>query len=128
MATIVIAGNSFIVKSSVSLDDYNVLAKYRPSALELRDEETKELTFRVGFGNATLSQYGIVFDLAPSQDGMAIATLGIPQDVSCSKEYVADRVGSSLAALNTIEAGIETALHEVNTEREALMESITVMV
>lgn len=129
MAKITIAGNSYVVTSEISMEELELVKKFRPSALELVDPETKEALFKVGIGASSLSDYGISFGGVSNDAGrLAAATLPIPADVENAREYVLDKAGLAIASLNKIEEHIIEALGEVQSERSAIAENIEVIV
>jgi len=129
MAKVTIAGNSYVITSTVSMADLEAVKKYRPSALALTDEETKEVYFKVGISSNSLSDHGVSFGGASNDETkLATATLSIPSDVEDAKEYVLDKAGVAIANLKKVEKGIATALEDITAEREELAESITVSV
>ena len=129
MANVTIAGNSFVVTSTVSRADLETVAKYRPSALAITDAETKETLFKVGTGSNSLNDYGISFGGASNGDAkLATATLPIPQDTEDAKAYVLDKAGLALINLEKIEAEIAEVLKDIQAERESIAENIKVIV
>jgi len=129
MANVTIAGSSYVIASDVAIADLEAVKKYRPSALALVDEETKEAYFKVGIGSNSLSDHGISFGgISNDEDKVATATLCIHADVEDAKEYVLDKAGVAIANLNRVEKGIAAVLEEINDERKALAERITVSV
>jgi len=111
------------------MKDLEVVKKYRPSALTLVDEETKEAYFKVGLGSNSLSDYGISFGgISNDEEKVATATLSIPSDVEDAKEYVLDKAGLALVNLGKIEKGIATALEEIKADRDAIADRIIVSV
>ena len=130
MANVNIAGNSFVVTSTISMTDLETVKKYRPVALTLTDEETKETTFKVGIGTtSSVTDHGISFSGVTNDDKkLATATLSIPSDVEEAKEYVLDKAGVALANLKKVEEGITTALKDIKTERETIAANIKVSV
>jgi hypothetical protein len=129
MAQVTIAGNSYVITSSVSMADLETVKKYRPSALAITDAETKETLFKVGLGSSSLSDFGISFGGVSNDEAkLATATLSIPHDAEDAKEYVLDKAGLAIANLNKIEADIEGALEEIRAERDAIAENIKVSV
>jgi len=129
MAKTTIAGNSYVITSTVSMADLETIRKYRPSALAITDAETKETLFRVSMGSSSLSDHGISFGGVSNDEAkLATATLQIPQDVEDAKEYVLDRAGLALANLEKIEAEIATVLDDIRTERANIASNIKVSV
>jgi len=129
MAKITIAGNSYVIASDVAMADLEAVKKYRPSALALIDEETKEPYFKIGIGSNSLSDHGISFGgVSNDEEKVATATLSIPADVEDAKEYVLDKAGLAIANLNKIETGIAIALEDIRAERDTIAERIIVSV
>ena len=129
MAKVTIAGNSYVITSTVSREDLETVKKYCPSALTITDAETKETLFKVGLGPDSLSDYGINFGGVSNDDAkMATATLHIPPDVEDKTEYVLDKAVMSLVNLDKIETGIAKVLEDIRIQRDYIIESITVSV
>jgi len=129
MANVTIAGNSYVVTSTVSMADLETVKKYRPAALAIVDTETKDTLFKVGLGSDSLSDFGISFGGVSNDDAkLATTTLPIPHDVEDAKEYVLDKAGLALVNLEKIEAGITEVLENIKTERDSIAESIKVSV
>jgi hypothetical protein len=129
MANITIAGSSYVVASDVSMADLEAVKKYRPSALTLADEETKETYFKVGIGANSLTDHGISFGgVSNDEEKVATATLPIPSDVEDAKEYVLDKAGFAIVNLRKVEKNVAAALEEIKAERNAIAESIKVIV
>lgn len=131
MAQITIAGNSYVVTSSIPMEDMEKVKKYRPTALTLKDEESKETYFKVGIGtgSASLNDHGISFSGVSNDDKkLANATLPIPSDVEDAKAYVLDKAGMAIANLNKIEEAIAGALKDIKAEHEKIAQNIKVSV
>jgi hypothetical protein len=134
MAKVTIAGNIYVVTSDVAMADLETAKKYRPSALTLTDEETKETYFKVGVGTGTssLNDHGISFGGVTNDDKkLATATLPIPGeaiDNQSAKEYVLDKAGLALNNLKKVEEGITAALKDIKAERENIATNIKVSV
>ena len=129
MAKITIAGSSYVIASAIPMADLEAVKKYRPSALTLADEETKEVYFKVGIGSNSLSDHGVSFGgVSNDEEKVATATLPIPADVKDAKEYVLDKAGMAIANLNKVEKGITAALEDIRAERDAIAENIKITV
>ena len=129
MATITIAGNSYVVTSKVSMTDLELVKKHRPKALKIVDEETKEELFAVGVGGNSISDYGISFSgVTNDEKKLATVTMSIPSDVEDAKEYVAEKTGAAVVNLNRIEDGIGKVLDEIRAEHKKVTDSIKVVV
>jgi len=129
MANVTIAGNSYVIESTISKADLEMVQKYRPSALALTDPETQKTLFKVGIGSSKINEHGVCFDgVSNGEAKLATATLSIPHDVGDAKKYVLDNVGPMLANLNKVETGIAAALAAIRAERNVVVESIKVIV
>ena len=129
MSKVTIAGNSYVITSSVSMADLETVKKYRPSALAITDPETKETLFRVGVGGSSVTDHGVSFGgVSNNDEKLAAATLPIPADAEDAKEYVLDKAGLAIANLNKVEAGIAEALKDIRAERDTISENIRVSV
>ena len=130
MAKIVIAGDAVVVTSALKLEDLRTVAKYRPKSLILMGgNDGKEPVFRiaVGRGAGDINQYGVEFG-QETRDEAKLATLtmvatGIGEDI---KEFVADKIGGALINLNKLEETLPDVIEEINAEKAAVLESITV--
>ena len=129
MAKTIIVGSSYCIKSTISMETLALVKKYQPSALTLVDAETGEVTFKLGTGANSLSEYGISFGGVSNDDEkLATATLQIPQDVEDAKAYVLDKAGLALVSLEKIEGNIAEVLEEIRNQRESIASSIEVQV
>ena len=129
MAKVTIAGNSFVITSAVSLADWETAMKYRPSALTIVDEETKEAQFRVGIGSNSVTDHGVSFGgVSNDETKFATVTLPIPLGVEDARQYVLDKAGLALANLKKVETGLAEALKGIRAEREAIAADIRVIV
>jgi hypothetical protein len=134
MAQISIAGNSFVITSSVSMADLETVKKYRPTALTIVDEESKETLFRLGIGSASsINDNGISFSgTSNDEKRLATATIPIPSEALAdggdAKEYVLDRAGIALANLNKIETALATTIADIKKERDTVAANIKVIV
>lgn len=130
MAKVVIAGDAVVVTSALKLEDLRTVAKYRPKSLILMGgEDGKEPIFRVavGTGAGEIGQYGVEFG-QETRDDAKLATLtmvatGVGADI---KEFVADKIGGALINLNKIEENLPAVIEEIDAEKAAVLESITV--
>ena len=130
MANVTIAGNSYVITSGVSMADLETVKKYRPAALSLVDEETKEPFFKVGVGGtSSVNDHGVGFSgVSNDEKKLATATLPIPADVEDAKEYVLDKAGLALVNLKKVEEGVASALKDIKTERDNIAANIKVSV
>ena len=129
MAKVTIMGSSYAIKSTISMAQLEMVQRYRPSALTIADEDTKEQIFKVGIGANSLSEYGISFGgVSNDPEKLATATLPIPQDVEDAKQYVLDKAGLALVRLEMVESHIAEVLDEISSQQKSIADSIEVMV
>ena len=129
MSKITIAGNSFVVTSSITLANLELVKKHRPKALKIVDEETREEIFAVGIGGNSLNSVGISFGgVSNGEEKLATVTMPIPPDAEYAKQYVQEKAGAAIVNLNRIEAGINEVLEEIQEEQKKVTDSITVAV
>lgn len=131
MAKVVIAGEAVVVTSSVKLADLRKIAKYRPEALVLKGgEDGKEPIFRVGVcsGSGKINKYGAEFGTETHDDAkLATITLVVSEGMSGDvREAVAESIGTSILNLNKLEATIPAILAEIDAEKGAILDNITV--
>ncbi len=131
MAKIVIAGDAVVVTSAIKYEDLLTVKKYRPDALILKGgEDGKEPIFGVNVTNGgvgEINQYGATFGMA-TRDDEKLATLtmlatGVAADI---ENFVADKIGGALINLNKLEATLPNVIAEINAEKKAVLEAITV--
>ena len=129
MANITIAGNCFVVTSTVSMADLELIRKHRPKALKIVDEETKEELFAIGIGGNSLNAVGISFGgVSNDEKKMAAVTMPIPSDVEDAAAYVAEKAGTAIINLNRIEANIGRVLDEIRAEHRRVTDNIRIVV
>ncbi len=132
MSKITISGEAVVVTSSVKLEDYEKVAKYRPDALVLKGgEDGKEPIFRVGVvrsGAGSIGKYGAEFATATHDDEKlaCITMLFTGSSDADIKETVADEIGAAVLNLNKLEATIPAVLSEIKAEKDRILASITV--
>jgi len=128
MAKAAIAGSSYVITSTVSMANLEMVRKFRPSALALTDPDTQETTFRVDIGSNSLSNHGISFAGTSNCEGrFATATLVIPEGTEDAKAYVLDTAGVAIANLNKVEQNIATVVEAILAERAEIERNITVI-
>lgn len=133
MAKITIAGDSYVVTSSATLETIKTLEKYRPKALSLfdvDDDGKKMEVFRVcsAKGEGSISQFGAAFGSTTHDDQkLATITMPIPQGVENAVDFVAEKVGAAIIMLNKVEEQFSAAVQDVNAEEARVRENITVV-
>ena len=127
-AGIKVIGNTVFVESEFTPAELKEVSKYRPQALQLVDEETKEPIFAVGItaGDGTIGKFGAEYGSASNADGKALISKKIPDGVD-AKRYIEDTIGVSILLLKKVEAGLSDKLAEIEEEKEAVMATIEVL-
>ena len=88
MANVKIIRNVAFIESSVSLKDLKNLAKHRPNALVLKDEDKNELyKLMVGTGEGSISKFGATYGSQADPEKKAAITIHIPDDVKDAKAF-----------------------------------------
>lgn len=128
MAKVTLTGDALVIKSSVSVKDWEMVKKYRPEALTLKDENDNPL-FKVDIGTGGgVSNYGISFTgKTHDENEYATFTEGckVASDVD-AKEAIADYVGSAILKLNELENKIPDIIDEIKLERAKVINNITI--
>ena len=130
MAKINVLGDAVIIASAIKAEDLGLVAKYRPKALGLTDEDGN-VVFKIGLTNGTgsVNKFGISFG-GVARDGSGAATVTLPfsgsTDPEKVKDEVADEYGTAIANLNAIEAGLPAVLAEIAEAKAAVVAAIEV--
>lgn len=129
MAKIVIAGDAVVITSALKMEDLKTLEKYRPESMILYDEE-KSPVFRIGIASCTgsIGAYCAEFNGAShDENGYATLTMMLSQGEGDARERVAEIVGSAIIKLDELEEKLFPVLHEVQHERDRVLEKIEVV-
>lgn len=127
MANVKIIRNVAFIESSVSLKDLKHLAKHRPNALVLKDEDKNELyKLMVGTGEGSISKFGATYGSQADPEKKAAITIHIPDDVKDAKAYVAETYGGALLKIGKIEEQFAAAAKEIEADLDKVNASITV--
>ena len=127
MAKLNILGNAVVITSGIPKKDIETLAKFKPAATKLLDDD-KKVKFVVVLGaNAQASSYGVVFN-GESVTGEATATFEMPDmKPEARAAWAKDTYGYALLSLNETEAQMALAKEACVAEFAAMDSSITVM-
>lgn len=132
MAKITIAGDSVVITSSATLEQIKMLEKYNPKALRLvekNDDGEKEETFRVcsTSGRGSINAYGASFgSTTHDAEKLATITMEIPAGTADAVNYVAEKFGAAIIALNKVEGQFAPAAAAVADEKAKVLAAITV--
>ena len=125
---VTITGDAFALTSSIKVEDIKMLKKQSPDSLKIKDDENNDI-FGIDYveGCPSISKFGITFS-GSSRDGKGFATLTgtIPTGVTNAKDYVADTFGSAASMLKDIETVLPDIIKEINDNRTAFINGITV--
>lgn len=128
MAKTVIAGNAVVITSTMKLEELKMVQKYRPDALVIKGgEDNKEELFRVGAGSCGINTYGVSFEHETyGEEKLATISFELSYKGDDVKGYIADKFGAALKNLETIEKKLPKVIEEINKERAAIMDGITI--
>lgn len=120
--------NKYVLTSTLKKEDIDLVKKYRPEALKIKDSEGNDV-FAMSYseGKSGVSKFGITFG-GTGKTGYAIVVGNLPATLPAgvsAKDYVADEVGSALAYINKLEASLPEVVAAIKSERNTLVESIT---
>lgn len=126
-----ITADAYALTSEIKVKDIELLKKYNPSALQIKDEEGNT-KFAVSYaeGKPCVAEFGITFGGKTRDDnGYATITGTIPSNLTtaeAAKDFVAEKFGGVVAYLKQLEESVANAAKAVADERKKLVESITV--
>ena len=130
MAKAKVLGDALVITSTQKLEDLELVKKYRPETLVLKDEDGDEY-FRVGVsnGSGTIGTYGAEFG-GETHDAEKKATItlmidgnGTPEEI---KADIAEDIGLVLLNIEKVEEKIPAILSEIKAERDRILEHISV--
>lgn len=127
-ANISILGEAAVLTSMFQMENLKTILKYKPSALVIQDEETKEETFRVDIaksGAGRMNRYGISFSPTPDKNGWAQVTVSLPEEHGDAKDYIEDTYGETILNLKKLENKMFSILGEIGVARKTVRDSIT---
>ena len=131
MSKVIIAGDSIVITSSLKLEEIQEVARFKPDALCLADEETGELLYGIAanlVGRGSIDEYGAVFNAA-NAEGKATITLSVPGlwKEENQKEAIANTLGREIGYINAIEKRLPEALAKIKAERQSLIENMEIV-
>ena len=128
-ASAVVRGGAMVISSAVTPEELNTLAKYRPDALSLKDAEGKKTVFSVGVakeGYGDIGKYGAEFSNTTDKDGHATITVLLPEGTEDKKKWAEDYLGVAILNLSKVEEQFAAQLEDVEIEKLAVAEKITI--
>lgn len=126
MAKVKKFGEAVVITSAAKLEDIRKVAKYRPAALQLIEDE--EPVFCIGLSDSrsgSISKYGIEFG-GSSPEGYAQVTTVYAGPDENVEDVLADTVGPQLRMLSKLEESFPAVISEINGEIAAIKACIEV--
>ena len=117
----------YVITSTIKKEQIELVKKYRPNALKVKDAENKNDIFAMSYleGKSCVGANSITFGSA-NDAGNLIATGDIPNGLNKTeaKEWLADKVGAVQAHVKTIEDKFDTLVEEIEASRKTIVDSI----
>jgi len=128
MAKIKVMGDTVQICTSLTVDEINKVAFYKPEALTLVDEQTKEPYFGVGMGDASFGKHGIMFS-SKDTDGTAFMTTPNPVTNDHSEPekeaaIITAKFATLINNLKQVEAQVNLILEDVDDIEKETFSSI----
>lgn len=128
---ITINADAYAITSDLKVADIELLKKYDPDALKVKDEDGNE-KFAVSYqeGKACIAPFGVTFG-GVSRDGEGKATItgAIPSEAKttdAAKNYIAEKIGGVIAYLRDLEESVPAAAEAVRANRQSIIDAIDV--
>ena len=128
---ITVAGDAFVMTSSITVEQLELLAKHDPDSLKILDEETGNELFAVSYreGKPGIASFGVTFGGKSRGDkdaGRATYTGSIPAGTADAREYVTELIGCKAAVyLKELEASVPKVAEKLAAARKELKDGIT---
>lgn len=121
-----ICGNSVTFTSELDASEIMMLQKHAPSALTLKDAETKDELYAVRFNKAggSINKFGITYDSVDA-DGKAYFTMELKGDNK--REILMDKFGTSLNLAKATEDAAAAVALDLADSIETIKNSIEVL-
>lgn len=126
-----ITGDAYALTSAIKVSDIDLLKKYNPDALNVKDKDGK-VVFGVSYseGKPNVASFGVTFGgKTRDENGYATITGTIPTgfaSADAAKDFVADKFGGVVAYLEQLEKSVPEAAKAVADKRKKLVDGITV--
>lgn len=132
MSKIIVAGDAVVIKSTLKLEDIQLVQKARPKALTIFDEEDGKKILDSAFGICTTAGRGSVTDAgicfnSASQEGLAQVTVPVPAGEGELKERVAAAYGVAVMKLGKLESKLPEIISSIKADNAAMLGSIELM-
>lgn len=132
MSKIIVAGDAVVIKSTLKLEDIQLVQKARSKALTIFDEEDGKKILDSAFGICTTAGRGSVTDSgicfnSASQEGLAQVTVPVPAGEGELKERVAAAYGVAVMKLGKLESKLPEIISSIKADNAAMLGSIELM-
>lgn len=127
-AKIVILGAAAVLVSGVKLEDWKLVEKHMPEALQVADQDGDPV-FRVAAcsGGGSVNQYGICWGNHTDEEGRATVTALLDEGVEDKKAAVTDIMGAALLKLTEMEQAIPSLLEEIREKQQEIAKYIALL-
>lgn len=129
MAKIKVTGDTLMVISEITHEDFMKAKKFRPDSLKIKDKEDNEI-FAVNFGNSAIRDFGVTFSSVNAEGYLFTSTnapiQGVHTDPEREKELVIEEYSQILCKLNMVEAQVAKEMEAIKEISEAIAENVTV--
>lgn len=124
-ATAKIVGKVAVIESEFTPAQLQMIAKYRPKALQIIDHDTNEPKFAVCVvnGKGSINNNGVEYGVKPADNGKAFLQIDLPDGVN-GKEYLEETTGVAILNLKQVETDLAGKLDEIEAQRTAVMAAI----
>lgn len=131
MAKLKLIGDVVVIQSEKKFSDYELVGKYKPEALILRNENgDAEFAVSVRENAGEITPYSVTFDsMTRDEEGYALISIpvsGIPRDLDAdkTKEFICDKFYNTIANIGKIETKMSSVIDDITNGRNAMMNSI----
>jgi len=117
-----IVGKYCAITLPISLDTIKKIERYRPEALQIKDENDK-LKFKVASGTTgSISDHGVTFnDVTRDERQLAVMTIEIKGDVKDARAYIASEYGKAILNLKEVVAHLGKATDSIEEEMDEVL-------
>ena len=129
-----LVANTVVITSTLKVEEIELLQKYEPDGLVIKDEETKETLFVVATAKTakgSLGVYGVEFN-GKTRDEDGFATFSevlenLPDDIEKAKDAIVLKYGKGIKKLNDYEAVIKDRASQVKSSIAQVADGIEVL-
>ena len=130
MLNVKILGSNAVIKTDILFGDLVALAKFKPEALIIKNEEGKEV-YKISVnkeGKSTISNYGTVF-VSKDAEGFAELNITIDEAVAADKrvDYIKENFGYKIMRLSEALIDIASNLNQFRSDFAEIESNIEVV-